>query len=250
MVDNGSDDGSREYVEDNFPEVEVLNTGTNIGFGRAFNAVFEKFRGFDYYAIINNDASPEPEWLGYMVETAEKNEDAGIVGLKVLYSQKKNGKYVVNTAGMVVDRHDYAYDRHDGEFDSSGFAQVEVVDAVSGVAMLIRDEALRQVKGFDIRMFMYYEDVDLCLRVKDSGWKIIYDGRAVVYHDHEATSKAWGNFKRNIASPRNRILSIWSRRGVFPAMYEAARFATGWGTWKIAHVFTGVSFKDWLLRKS
>jgi hypothetical protein len=235
VVDNASSDGSIKYLKSNFSSIKILRLDRNYGFGKANNAAFEQYAQYKYYALVNNDMSVSPDWLKKLVAVAEEDSDVAAVGPKILYSKKKNDKYLINSAGMVLDQYYRGIDRFCGEINNFKYNTLEEVDAVTGGAVLLRAEAIREVGGFDDRMFFYYEDVDLSLRLKSAGWKIMYNGEVEVFHDHQATSaKLHSNFDMNFKANLNRIKSIQSRQGVVAAVREAFRSSLEWLFCKIS----------------
>ncbi len=246
VVDNGSADESVAFLKSKFPSARVIKMDKNTGFARANNAAFRQFPDYDFYALINNDMNVEPDWLGKLVDIAEKDAKVAAVGSKILYADKK----FVNSAGLILDKHFNAYERLEGESDSNASCGIEEVEALSGGAILLRRKALDEVGLFDEKMFLYYEDVDLCLRLKDKGWKLIYNGNSVVYHDHMGTSGDWGSTKRNLMTNKNRILSIIHLKGIMVGIWEAIRFPFDWLFWKIRSRFNGKTYKQWMLSKS
>lgn len=247
VVDNGSSDGTVDFLKREYPDIKVLENEANFGFARANNTAFREYPDYDYYALLNNDMDVEDDWLDVMVDLAENDKKLGVVGPKIVYSEKRNGKYVINSAGGVVNRRDMSFDRFEGNADDGSHDRVEEVDFVSGGAMMIRGETLRDVRGFDDRMFFYYEDVDICLRLKVFGWKVMYCGKTRVYHDHMGTSRSWGSVRRTMRSGMNRVKSIGRRRGIVLAMVEMVRSPLEWLFFKVASKFTGVTYYDWLV---
>lgn len=248
VVDNASTDGSLDLLRKEFPSVRVIKNIENLGFGRANNVAFTKLKGFTFFALLNNDMEVTPAWLDRLVEKMKNNLKVAAVGPRVLYSTMRGGRYIINSAGGVVDEFDRGFDRFEGCPDNDTYETVEEVDFISGGAMLLRKEAMDEVGGFDERMFFYYEDVDLCLRFKEKGWKIMYNGMAVVYHDHQATAKNWGQRKMTLAANVNRIKSIWRRRGMIPAILECVRAPLEWAVYTLYGKITGKTYREMLLR--
>jgi hypothetical protein len=229
VVDNGSTDHSLKYLKDKFPDIEILQLNQNYGFGKANNLAFKKYPDYDYYALLNNDMSVPPTWLKELIKKAESEKQIAAVGPKILYGKKSDGQDVINSAGMIIDKHYRGFDRYQGLNDSKKYDLTEKVDGLSGGALLIRQKALKDVTGFDERMFFYYEDVDLSLRLRDNGWKLIYHGKVEVFHDHQATSnKTQSKFMRNYRANLNRIKSIETRLGTIAALKEGLRTFFEW----------------------
>ena len=198
VVDNNSQDDSVKYIKDSFPNVGIIRNKKNLGFGKANNIAVRECPDYDAYLFLNNDIRVEEDFLTRMVYTMKKDKNIGAVGSKILYSKKENDKFVINSAGVDVTKHYMAYDRYDSLTDSNEYSKVEEVDALCGGCLLVRADAYNKIGGFNEKMFFYYEDIDLSLKLRDSGYDLVYCGKSVVYHDHMATSKKiYYSTKRN-----------------------------------------------------
>ncbi|MFA6754775.1 MAG: glycosyltransferase family 2 protein [Candidatus Dojkabacteria bacterium] len=235
VVDNNSSDDSILFLEKEHPEIKILKSDKNLGYGRAHNLALNKYPDYQYYIFMNNDLSLEPDWLSNLLEVMQVKQNVGAVGPKILLAKKKDGKYVINSAGLEIDKHYMAYDRYEGENDDGKYSQTEKVDGICGAVMLVSRKVLDKVKGFNSKMFLYYEDVDLSLRIRDAGYNIYYRGKSVVYHDHMASTANLGSSKRNQMNMKNRYISIKNRLGFFVAIKETVWYLYNWITWKTFH---------------
>lgn len=248
VVDNGSTDGSVEFLKNEYPNVLLVESEENLGFGRANNLGVFQYPEYDAYVFLNNDMSVESNWLNELVKVVNREEGVGAVGSKILYSKKRDGKYIVNSAGMELDNHYMAYDRHDGKIDTKELNVVEKVEALTGGALLVTKEAWDVIGGFNSNMFMYYEDIDLSLRLKDFGYDLYYCGFSTVYHDHMGSSKKMGSTKRNLMNMRNRYISIVSRMGYLIGLTETVWYLFNYFLWKIFFL-KKVTLREYLERK-
>jgi len=235
VVDNNSSDGSISFLEKEYPNVKLVKSDENLGYGRAHNLAYDKYPNYDYYVFMNNDIRVEPNWLSKLLEVVKNKENVGAVGPRILLSKKKDNTYVINSAGMDIDKHHMAYDRYEGEKNSDKYNVTEKVDGICGAVMLVPKEVLKKVRGFNPNMFLYYEDVDLSLRIRDAGYEIYYCGQSVVYHEHMASTESIGSFKRNWMNMKNRYVSIKYRKGFSVAMKETIWYLYSWLVWKIFH---------------
>ena len=245
VVDNDSTDDSVSFLENEYPQIKVIKSKENLGYGRAHNLALEKYPDYDYYVFMNNDIRVTPNWLIKMLEVFNNKEKVGAVGPKILLSQNTDGREVINSAGMDINNHYMAYDRYEGEYDQEQYSVVEKVDGISGAVMLVSKVVLEKVKGFHPKMFLYYEDVDLSLRIRDAGYDIYYCGQSTVYHDHMASTKNLGSFKRNWMNMTNRYVSIKGRVGFFMAMKETLWYLCSWMRWKLFHS-KSITLKEYL----
>jgi GT2 family glycosyltransferase len=235
VVDNNSSDDSVSFLEEQYPAIKVIKSDSNLGYGRAHNLALDDYPDYDNYVFMNNDITVETNWLKNLLEVVRTKQNVGAVVPKILLSEKKEGRYIINSAGMDIDKHYMAYDRYQGEYDDSKYNIVETVDGICGAVMLIPKEVIKKVKGFHPNMFLYYEDVDLSLRIRDLGYDIYYCGDSVVYHDHMASTENIGSVKRNWMNMTNRYVSIKDRKGLSVAIKETVWYLCFWIVWKTFH---------------
>lgn len=182
LVDNGSTDGSVEFVKHQYPDVFILKLRRNFGFSIANNIAFE-YVNTKYAALLNNDAIPDPFWLKNLVGALESYPSAGLAASKMLFydnpgtidragdSYSKAGTGILRGRG----RPKRCYDKYEWVFG-----------ACAGAA-LYRTEMLKDIGLFDENFFLLYEDVDLCFRAQLRGYKCLYVPNAVVYHKGSAS---------------------------------------------------------------
>jgi len=190
VVDNASWDDSVAMVKREFPDVKLIENRLNEGFGKAHNRAALIAQG-RYLMLLNSDARAHPGALKDLVDYADAHPDVGIIAPKVLnpdgslqYSCRRFPVYEAglfrNTIlGRLFPQNRFVRDYLMTDFDHAHTADV---DWVSGCAMMIRRETWHQLGGFDERFFMYCEDVDLCWRAHEAGWRVVYHPEAVVTH--------------------------------------------------------------------
>jgi GT2 family glycosyltransferase len=174
VVDNGSGDGSLEYLRARHPEVRVLALAENTGFARAANEGLRAARS-DLVALLNTDVVLEADWLRRMAERLDDDPGVASVACKMLS---------LTDSDFVYDACEQRgrFERDDGRWDAPG----EVFGACAGAAVY-RREAVIGASGFDERYFAYLEDVDLALRLRLAGWGCAYEP-AVALHAAEGSS--------------------------------------------------------------
>lgn len=184
-VDNGSTDNFCSAVETKYSGVVLLKNQKNLGFAGGANTGIRKALedDFDFIALINNDALPEPNWLEALVKSMSKNSKAGIVTGKFL---KTDG--TIDSTGDQYTVWGLAYPRGRGENDQGQYDTAQEVFAATGGASIYRAEMFRQIGLFDEDFFAYYEDVDLSFRAQLYGWSVVYEPKAVAHHKIGASS--------------------------------------------------------------
>ncbi len=159
VVDNGSSDGSVELLRDQFPEVALLALGENLGFGPALNRAVAEHPA-DPLILLNNDAEAEPRFVEALLDSAAEGVQA-VAG--VMLQERSPG--LIDSAGVVADRTLMGFDYLHGEPLE---AAPDPLGPTGGAALYDR-RASETVGGFDERIFLYYEDLDLALRMRAAG---------------------------------------------------------------------------------
>jgi len=202
VVDNASTDGTTDFLAAQHPEANVLVSRRNEGFAggvaRALGAV-----DTPYAALLNNDATAEPDWLAALVAHADACPEAGAVTSQMLLTDAPG---TLNNTGVLLLPSGYGADRDLGEPAGSRPEPGEVF-GFSGGAALLRTEAVDQAGGMPAPFFLYYEDTDLSWRLRLAGWTVRYEPRAVVHHAHSATADQQSE-SFAFYNERNRLLTL------------------------------------------
>ena len=191
VVDNGSTDGSVQWVRQTFPQVRVIANSRNLGFAEANNVAIAESQS-EYVVLLNNDACPEPDWLTGLVSAAETDIRVGMVASQVTFADRPG---TLDSAGIEVDVLGVAWNRHLGKPVDRGATELVHIFGPSGSAALYRRSMLDEIGAFDARYFAYYEDVDLAWRAQRAGWGCLYAPSARVSHVHSATGGRLPGFK-------------------------------------------------------
>ncbi len=186
VVDNGSADGSVEFIQKNYPSVKLIIHQKNLGFAGGVNSGIKKSieNSAKFVALFNNDAVAGKDWLKHLVETLEKNSRVGIVTGKLLSTDGKS----IDSSGDQYTVWGLPYPRGRSETNLDKYDNQTEIFAATGGASLYRIKMLDQIGLFDEDFFAYYEDVDLSFRAQLAGWKVLYVPNAIAYHQIGATS--------------------------------------------------------------
>ena len=177
MVDNGSIDGSLDYVQNYYPEVETIALSENAGFARANNIAIHTIQ-MKYVALLNPDTVPDAGWLEHLVKALEKHPQAGSAASKMLLYDKPT---FIDRAGDVYTTAGTALLHGRGESSSKFNNQQWVFGACAGAA-LYRRCMFEDIGLFNEDFFLLFEDVDLSFRAQLRGYKCLYVPDACVYH--------------------------------------------------------------------
>jgi hypothetical protein len=181
VIDNGSDDDSVALIQRRFPQVRLLPLVRNFGFARAVNIGIRQAlnQGASAVFLLNNDAQVTPEALPALAAALFQSERRGIVSAKVLLADDPARLWAVG--GVYREWPITRISRGEGERDEGQYDSM-ALDFVYGCAMLLRASMLRHIGCFDERFFVFYEDVDLCLRARAAGYEVALVPHALVYH--------------------------------------------------------------------
>lgn len=217
VCDNGSTDGSQEYLEKltkKHKNLFLVALGKNFGPSFARNKGVEKAKG-KYFAFLDNDTKPESDWLVDPVKEMEQDPTIGACQCKLLLMKEPQkldyaGDYL-SQFGLLVQR------VPGGEVDRGQVDQkVEILSAKSA-AMIIRREAFEEAGGFDPDYFIYVEETDLAWRVWLSGYRIIFIPTSRVYHEFGTSSAILGNFQQYLNkfhAPKNYLMTLYKNLGI------------------------------------
>jgi len=178
VVDDGSTDGTAEFLAELKPPFRSISNDGNLGFARSCNAGAWATTG-EYVLFLNNDTVPLPGWLLPMIECMQEHRKAGIVGSKLLYPDKD----LIQHAGLAFDERKDPY--HIYRCLPSDFPEVNLereCQAVTGACFLVRRSLFTALDGFDVVFRNGLEDVDFCLRARERGYEVWYCPASVVYH--------------------------------------------------------------------
>ncbi len=237
VVDNGSTDGSPELAESvelPFP-LRVIRNETNRSFSEA-NAQGVAVAAGELICFLNNDVDPiTDDWLSYMVETMIARQ-AVAVGARLIYPRHRGGVRAgsrlrdlsLQHAGVAFDRRrGVPLARAIGAGDDAlapWAAEVQDRPALTAACLLVRLEAFREVGGFSPEYDYGTEDVDLCLKLRAAGGRLVYDGRAALWHHESATRAAdRAGYVARVASNRNTFIHRWGPRLFRDALLDAVR---------------------------
>lgn len=202
LADNGSGDGSIDFVKDNFPKVKVLDYGLNHGFAKGNNLAMEEAikDGVDYIALLNNDTEVDENWLKELVDVIESDPHIGACTSKMLLF---NDRDKINSGGGIVNYTGHSWPAGLFEEDVGQFEK-RMVDSPCAGAILLRREALDEVGLFDEDYFAYHEDTDLSWRMRLAGYKNYFVPASIVYHKYSPTL---GKEKYYLLE-RNRLMTL------------------------------------------
>lgn len=209
VADNASTDDSIPFLNANFPQVQLLRNPGNYGFAKGYNLALEKVKA-DYYVLLNSDVQTTDNWIEPILELLEKNPEIAACQPKILdYANPEQFEYA-GAAGGYIDKYAYPFCRgrifNSLETDKHQFDDTQEVFWATGACLFVRSDAFWKVGGFDSDYFAHMEEIDLCWRLKNIGYKIFVEPRSSVLHVGGGTlhklsaKKTFLNFRNNITT--------------------------------------------------
>lgn len=183
IIDNGSTDGSEAILRERFPDVELIQAGSNLGFAGGNNIGIRHAleRGVAYVWLLNNDTVVDTEALSALVQVAENDDRVGMVGSKIVYYDNPQ---LIWYAGAILDSAHPYHPAHRGlrEQDQGQYDVAEETGYVTGCSLMARRQLIENIGLLDDGLFLYFEDVDWSARARQAGWLLNYSPASVVRH--------------------------------------------------------------------
>ena len=250
VVDNGSTDGSPEFVESNFPGATVIRCVRNAGFSRG-NNIGIKLSAGEYVLALNQDVNLEPDFIESLVDVMRSDGRIGAVCGKI-YRARAGGAHtnVIDSAGMVLLRNRNALNRGSEEDDSAELSTAAEVFGAPASAALYRKKMLDELRVgeeyFDEDFFAYFEDVDLSWRARALGWRTVYAPQGIGYHVRISGFFVGPGGSRFVSEHlwRNRYLTIVKNDTVWDMLLDLPRIL--W--FELVHLAVSVLYRGWRLK--
>ncbi|MDI9257068.1 glycosyltransferase family 2 protein [Flavobacterium sedimenticola] len=210
VADNASTDHSLQIIQSKFPQVTVIKNDKNYGFAQGYNVALQQVEE-PYYALVNSDIEVTPNWLSPILSLLDNEPDVGIIQPKLLDFKNKEYFEYAGAAGGFIDRFGYPYCRgrifDTVEKDNGQYNDARDIFWASGACLFIRKSIFRELNGFDEDFFAHQEEIDLCWRAFNLGYKARYSPDSVVYHVGGATLNE-SNPKKTFLNFRNSLLML------------------------------------------
>lgn len=207
IADNGSTDGSIEYLSSDFSNVKVLDLGSNHGFADGYNIALDQIDA-KYYVLLNSDIEVTEGWLHPLVQFMDTNNDVASCQPKIKSFSNRDSFEHAGAAGCFIDKYGYPFcrgrifyhiEKDFGQYDT----QTDIFWS-SGACMIVRSEAWKKSGGFDPLFFAHMEEIDLCWRFSKLGYRVSYIPESVIYHvgggslPYTSPFKTYLNFRNSL----------------------------------------------------
>lgn len=215
LADNASTDNSVEWVKTNLPKFEIIINENNAGFAEGYQKVLTQIKDVDYYILLNSDVEVTENWIEPVIKLLESDSKIAIAQPKILsYVEKEKFEYA-GAAGGYIDRFGYPFCKgrifDTIEPDEKQYDKNTEIFWASGAALFIKAELYHKSGGLDIDYFAHMEEIDLCWRIKNMGYKVYACNESIVYHLGGATlhesnpRKTYLNFRNSLITLRKNL---------------------------------------------
>jgi GT2 family glycosyltransferase len=218
IADNASTDTSIKYVKKFYPSINIIENTTNEGYAKGYNDALAEVDA-DIYCLLNSDVEVTKDWLKPVLEVFEKEKKTAIIQPKLLDFKEKSKFEYAGAAGGFLDLYGYPYCRgrvfNDLEIDNGQFNDVSDIFWASGACLFIRSKIYHQLEGLDEDYFAHQEEIDLCWRTQNIGYKVKYVGTSTVFHVGGATlqetnpHKTYLNFRNSLLNVVKNVPKKW-----------------------------------------
>jgi len=216
IADNASTDNSVEYVNDNFPNVKVLKNFSNEGYAKGYNDALETLKE-EFFVLINSDIEVTDNWIKPIINLMEANSDIAACQPKILSFHDRNKFEYAGACGGFIDTLGYPFCRgrifSDLEDDNNQYNDITEVFWASGACLFVRAKHFKEVNGFDNDFFAHQEEIDLCWRLKNKGYKIMVNPNSAVFHVGAGTLNTSSPFKTYL-NFRNNLFMLYKNLSV------------------------------------
>ncbi len=207
IADNASTDDSIPWVREHFPGVRILEMSKNTGFTGGYNEALQQVKA-QYYILLNSDIEVTPGWVDPLIRILEENPDVAACQPKLRAYERPTHFEYAGAAGGFIDKWGYPFCRgrlfDTLEEDRGQYNDTMEVFWATGACLCIKAELFHRVKGFDDYFFAHMEEIDLCWRLKNLGYKIICCPESEILHVGGGTlpktnpRKTYLNFRNNL----------------------------------------------------
>ncbi|MEW4924685.1 glycosyltransferase family 2 protein [Algibacter sp. 2305UL17-15] len=210
VADNASTDDSIVFVKTDFPTVKIIQNEINGGFAKGYNDAL-KHVSADVFCLLNSDVEVTKNWLAPVIKAFESDSNIAIIQPKLLDFKNRNYFEYAGAAGGFIDRFGYPYCRgrvfQTIEKDTGQYNDTKTIFWASGACLFIKSAIYNELDGFDASFFAHMEEIDLCWRVNNKGYKVVYVGASEVYHVGGATLSNT-NPKKTFLNFRNSLFAL------------------------------------------
>jgi GT2 family glycosyltransferase len=208
IADNASTDGSMDYLQEAWPGLQRIQLEKNYGFADGYNRALKQLTSYSYFVLLNSDIEVTEGWLPALIAPVKKSTKIGACMPKIRSLHQREKFEYAGAAGGFIDHYGYPFCRgrifDTLETDNGQYDDPCEIFWATGACMAVRAEAFFKNGGFDPDFFAHQEEIDLCWRLQNAGYKIMYAPESAIYHvgggtlPKENPHKTFLNFRNNL----------------------------------------------------
>lgn len=207
VADNNSTDDSVKFLQSNYPKVNLIQNKRNLGYAGGYNLAFKSVAE-EIVVLLNSDVEVSENWLEPILKTFEQEKEVAAIQPKILDFKRKEYFEYAGAAGGFIDKYGYPFcrgrifqnlEKDQGQYDDDAY-----IFWASGACLAVRKSAFYEIGGLDEDFFAHQEEIDLCWRLQNQGYRIKYVSDSKVYHVGGATlanmnpKKTFFNFRNSL----------------------------------------------------
>ena len=217
VADNASTDDSVDFVKNNFPNVKIIINHTNGGYSKGYNDSLKQIDA-EYFVLINSDIEVTEGWLSPIIDLMDSDKKIAACQPKLLDYNNRNTFEYAGASGGFIDNLGYPFCRgrifDDLEQDNGQYNDAIEVFWATGACLFVRASHFNEIDGLDEDFFAHQEEIDLCWRLKNKGYKIMVQPKSVVYHVGGGTLNTGSPFKTHL-NFRNNLFMLFKNLPTF-----------------------------------
>ena len=211
VADNASTDHSVDFVKNNFSSVKIIVNTKNGGYAKGYNDALKQIDA-EYFVLINSDIEVTEGWLSPIIDLMDSDEKIAACQPKLLDYKNRNTFEYAGASGGFIDKLGYPFCRgrifDDLEKDKGQYNDAVEVFWATGACFFVRASHFNEIGGLDEDFFAHQEEIDLCWRLKNSGYKIMVQPKSVVFHVGGGTLNSGSPFKTHL-NFRNNLFMLF-----------------------------------------
>lgn len=240
IADNGSSDNSVKFLKENYPAIRLILFDKNYGFTGGYNRALSQINA-EYFVLLNSDVEVTENWIEPIISMMDNDKKIAAAMPKILAFNSKNDFEYAGASGGFIDKFGYPFCRGriigTLEKDSGRYDSITDIFWASGAAMFLRADLFNRAGGLDNDFFAHMEEIDLCWRLKNMGYRIVVNPKSVVYHvgggtlPNNSPRKIYLNYRNNLFLllknlPENKIIPVIFSRLILDCLSGFIYFAT------------------------
>lgn len=237
IADNQSTDDSIPFLQSKFPDVKIIHTGGNYGYAGGYNRALAQIDA-TYFVLLNSDIEVTQNWIAPIIQLMDSDSSIAACQPKILSFKNRDQFEYAGAGGGFIDRFGYPFCRgrifQSMETDSGQYDDTAEIFWASGACLFVRADYYKEAGGLDEDFFAHMEEIDICWRMKQLGYKIMYCGKSEVYHvgggslDKSSPKKTYLNIRNNNTMlyknlPANQLYPVFIAR-FFLDLMAAVKF--------------------------